>query len=212
MKQTSVCRRTACLKSKATPHNSAARPAMSFPPSAACKFLDLPPVNLRNLHLHLTKNPFAGRPPHLCGVALKKYAHAREFACALAWSGSFQKKLPLFAGLSQRPFRRTNRRWRIWFPRRRCCSENAVNRFYGAAASISGVEDLISPRAALFRKCRKPTLWRSSSVHFGGRIADGGFDFRASSARRWNRGSGNTVGRAAQKPAQNEGHFGKRAL
>jgi len=31
---------------------------MSFPPSAACKFLDLPPVNLRNLHLHLTKNPF----------------------------------------------------------------------------------------------------------------------------------------------------------
>jgi len=31
---------------------------MSFPP-------------LRNFHLHLTKNPFAGRPPHLCGVALK---------------------------------------------------------------------------------------------------------------------------------------------
>ena len=44
---------------------------MSFPPSAACKFLDLPPVNLRNLHLHLTKNPFASRPPHLCGVTLK---------------------------------------------------------------------------------------------------------------------------------------------
>ena len=43
---------------------------MSFPPSAACKFLDLPPVNLRNFHLHLTKNPFAGRPPHLCGIAL----------------------------------------------------------------------------------------------------------------------------------------------
>ena len=41
---------------------------MSFPPSAACEFLDLPPVNLRNLHLHLTKNPFAGRLPHLCGV------------------------------------------------------------------------------------------------------------------------------------------------
>ena len=57
---------------KATPHNSAARPAMSFPPSAACKFLDLPPVNLRNLHLHLTKNPFASRPPHLCGVTLIK--------------------------------------------------------------------------------------------------------------------------------------------
>ena len=45
---------------------------MSFPPSAACKFLDLPPVNLRNLHLHLTKNPFASRPPHLCGVTLNK--------------------------------------------------------------------------------------------------------------------------------------------
>ena len=44
---------------------------MSFPPSAACKFLDLHPVNLRNLHLHLTKNPFASRPPHLCGVTLK---------------------------------------------------------------------------------------------------------------------------------------------
>ena len=55
---------------KAPPHNSAARLAMSFPPSAACKFLDLPPVNLRNLHLHLTKNPFASRPPHLCGVTL----------------------------------------------------------------------------------------------------------------------------------------------
>ena len=55
---------------KAPPHNSAARLAMPFPPSAACKFLDLPPVNLRNLHLHLTKNPFASRPPHLCGVTL----------------------------------------------------------------------------------------------------------------------------------------------
>lgn len=42
-----------------------------FPPSAACRFLDLPPVNLRNLHLHLTKNPFAGQPPHLCGVTLR---------------------------------------------------------------------------------------------------------------------------------------------
>ena len=55
---------------EAPPHNSAARLAMSFPPSAACKFLDLHPVNLRNLHLHLTKNPFASRPPHLCGVTL----------------------------------------------------------------------------------------------------------------------------------------------
>ena len=57
---------------KAPPHNSAARLAMSFPPSAACKFLDLHPVNLRNLHLHLTKNPFASRPPHLRGVTLRK--------------------------------------------------------------------------------------------------------------------------------------------
>ena len=48
-----VC--VACNEWKALPHNSAARLAMSFPPSAACKFLDLPPVNLRNLHLHLTK-------------------------------------------------------------------------------------------------------------------------------------------------------------
>ena len=56
---------------RATPPNSAVRQALSFPPSAACRFLDLPPVNLRNLHLHLTKNPFAGQPPHLCGVTLR---------------------------------------------------------------------------------------------------------------------------------------------
>ena len=62
-------RRRFCLV-RAPPHISAARLAMSFPPSAACKFLDLHPVNLRNLHLHLTKNPFASRPPHLCGVTL----------------------------------------------------------------------------------------------------------------------------------------------
>ena len=58
---------------KAPPCNSAARLAMSFPPSAACKFLDVPPVNLRNLHLHLTKNPYVSRPPHLCGVTLELY-------------------------------------------------------------------------------------------------------------------------------------------
>ena len=58
------------VKLKAIPHNSSAALAMSFPPSASCKFLDLHPVNLRNLHLHLTKNPFASRPPHLCGVTL----------------------------------------------------------------------------------------------------------------------------------------------
>ena len=63
--------RNSSTLTKAPPHNSAARLAMPFPPSAAFKFLDLPPVNLRNLHLHLTKNPFASRPPHLCGVTLK---------------------------------------------------------------------------------------------------------------------------------------------
>ncbi len=66
---------------KAPPHNSAARLAMSFPPSASCKFLDLPPVNLRNLHLHLTKNPFASRPPHLCGVTLNP--QSRKHHCLL---------------------------------------------------------------------------------------------------------------------------------
>ena len=55
------------VKLKAIPHNSSAALAMSFPPSASCKFLDLHPVNLRNLHLHLTKNPFASRLPH-CAV------------------------------------------------------------------------------------------------------------------------------------------------
>ena len=55
---------------------------MSFPPSASCKFLDLPPVNLRNLHLHLTKNPFASRPPHLCGVTIEilLFSFSRTFA------------------------------------------------------------------------------------------------------------------------------------
>ena len=64
---------------KVTLHNSAARLAMSFPPSAACKFLDLHPVNLRNLHLHLTKNPFASRPPHLCGVTLILFGKVSDF-------------------------------------------------------------------------------------------------------------------------------------
>ena len=43
---------------------------MPFPPSAACRFFDLPPVNLQNLPLHLTKNSFASAPTHLCGIAL----------------------------------------------------------------------------------------------------------------------------------------------
>ena len=43
---------------------------MPFPPSAAGRFFDLPPVNLQNLPLHLTKNSFASAPSHLCGIAL----------------------------------------------------------------------------------------------------------------------------------------------
>ena len=45
---------------------------MPFPPSAACRFFDLPPVNLQNLPLHLTKNSFASAPTHLCGIAYRK--------------------------------------------------------------------------------------------------------------------------------------------
>ena len=44
---------------------------MPFLPSASCRNLDLPPVNLRFLQSHLTKNAFAIAPTHLCGIALK---------------------------------------------------------------------------------------------------------------------------------------------
>jgi len=40
-------------------HNTAAHLAVPFSISAACRFLDLPPVNLRNLQLHLSKNSLA---------------------------------------------------------------------------------------------------------------------------------------------------------
>ena len=50
--------------------NELAAPAMPFLPSAACRFFDLPPVNLQNLPLNLTKNSFASAPTHLCGIAL----------------------------------------------------------------------------------------------------------------------------------------------
>ncbi|MCI5931688.1 MAG: hypothetical protein MRZ51_00595, partial [Faecalibacterium sp.] len=53
----------------ALPHNSSAALAMPFPPSASCRNLDLPPVNLRFLQSHLTKNAFAIAPIHLCGIA-----------------------------------------------------------------------------------------------------------------------------------------------
>ncbi|MDY3242971.1 MAG: hypothetical protein SOX38_03470, partial [Candidatus Limiplasma sp.] len=46
--------------------------AMHFPPSAACKTLDLPPVNLRVLPLRLTKNALVIAPPHLCGIVLRR--------------------------------------------------------------------------------------------------------------------------------------------
>ena len=92
---------------KVTPHNSAARLAMSFPPSAACKFLDLPPVNLRNLHLHLTKNPFASRPPYLRGVTLEllglsllDFLVAEDFASAEARRGLCGRPLHPFAAHS----------------------------------------------------------------------------------------------------------------
>ena len=55
--------------SKALPHNSSAALAMPFLPSASCRNLDLPPVNLRFLQSHLTKNAFAIAPTHLCGIA-----------------------------------------------------------------------------------------------------------------------------------------------
>ena len=51
---------------------------MPFPPSAACRFFDLPPVNLQNLPLHLTKNSFASAPTHLCGIALVPFLSQEE--------------------------------------------------------------------------------------------------------------------------------------
>ena len=53
----------------AIPHNAPATLAASLPPSAACRFLELHPVNLQNLQLHLTKNSRAIVPTGLCGLA-----------------------------------------------------------------------------------------------------------------------------------------------
>ena len=62
---------------------------MPFPPSAACRFFDLPPVNLQNLPLHLTKNSFASAPTHLCGIALSAALVRRcgslAFFCRKRW-------------------------------------------------------------------------------------------------------------------------------
>ena len=41
---------------KELPHNTAAHLTVPFPPYASCKFLDLPPVSLRNLQARLAKN------------------------------------------------------------------------------------------------------------------------------------------------------------
>ena len=57
---------------RAIPHNSAARCTVPFQSSPACKNLDLRPVNLRFLQVKLTENSLAHRPPHLCGIALRK--------------------------------------------------------------------------------------------------------------------------------------------
>ena len=54
---------------------------MPFPLSAAGRFFDLPPVNLQNLPLHLTKNSFASAPTHLCGIALKKIFEICAASC-----------------------------------------------------------------------------------------------------------------------------------
>ena len=64
-------RRSPLCLYKAIPHNSAAALAMHFPPSAACKTLDLPPVNLRVLPLHQTKNAPVIALPHWGGIAFK---------------------------------------------------------------------------------------------------------------------------------------------
>lgn len=176
MKQTSVCRRTACLKSKKIRAREKIRVRACMErqfPKGIAAFYGASRGNRRSIK------------------------GANRFYGAVSVS---ENESPVADWISARAAIFRKRRKPI----------------YGAASSVSEnestVENLISARSALFQKRRKPTLWRSSSVHFGGRIADGGFDFRASGARRWNRGSGNAVGRAAQKPAQNEGHFGKRAL
>ena len=58
-RQKPVVRRRIPRDLKATPHNSPARSTATFVPSISCIFLDLPPVNLRNLQLHLSKNSLA---------------------------------------------------------------------------------------------------------------------------------------------------------
>jgi len=111
-------------ETKATLHNSAACLAMSFPPSAACKFLDLLPVNLRNLHLHLTKNPFVSQPPHLCGVTLtiKLPIKSKKHGCAARRVGGGERKAPSSPPQRRNPLQhqrhyRTIRRqrWRCLF-------------------------------------------------------------------------------------------------
>ena len=63
--------------SKALPHNSSAALAMPFLPSASCRNLDLPPVNLRFLQSHLTK---MHSPSHqlICAVLPKTQVWRRK--------------------------------------------------------------------------------------------------------------------------------------
>ena len=82
--------------SKALPHNSSAALAMPFLPSASCRNLDLPPVNLRFLQSHLTKNAFAIAPTHLCGIALRDNCkggkHVRGKDSVVAGRGHWQDR------------------------------------------------------------------------------------------------------------------------
>jgi len=50
------CFEAVTVRLKELPHNTAAHLTVPFPPYASCKFLDLPPVSLRNLQVRLAKN------------------------------------------------------------------------------------------------------------------------------------------------------------
>ena len=51
------------------PHNIAQRLTDAFTPSAACSFLDVPPVRLRNLQFASDANPSRHPSRELCGIA-----------------------------------------------------------------------------------------------------------------------------------------------
>ena len=96
-----------CKLPWAIPHNSAARCAVPFPSSSSCKNLDLPPVNLRFLQANLTKNSLAHRPPHLCGIALrKKRAVSSCDPASLAEGGGAKRRREFLASLRKRRWKR----------------------------------------------------------------------------------------------------------